>query len=202
MDDVDLAVVAILFLQLGLDLRCVADEKKLADVRIFAQRHHRAGYKVGRTEIAAHRIQGDLHADEILRSLAALCKMKIQGGLGLAFDGEDLAPFIITARRTNSMTADGAAALRTLGQLRPVPAVGRFALPQSHLRSFAFRNSHVRREPKQEISKIQMAGRLFAKLQLVQRAPIRSSLDLGWRSIGVRGLANAAAFSIAARMRW
>src|SRR5439155_16259464 len=114
---VDLAVVAILFLQLGLDLRCVADEKKFTDVRIFAQRHHCSGYKVGRSEIAAHRIQGDLHADEILRSLAALCKMKIQAALGLAFDGENLAPFIITARRTDGMTADGAAALLALGQL-------------------------------------------------------------------------------------
>src|SRR2546423_15439160 len=45
---------------------------------VLPQRHDGTGNNVGRTEIAAHRIQGDLHAKEILRSLAALCKMKIR----------------------------------------------------------------------------------------------------------------------------
>src|SRR5256885_7834219 len=45
---------------------------------VLPQRHDGAGHNIGRSEIAAHRIQGDLHAKEILRSLAALCKMKIR----------------------------------------------------------------------------------------------------------------------------
>jgi hypothetical protein len=59
--------------------------------------------------------------------------MKIQAGLGLAFDRQDLAPFIIAARRADSVAAGGAAALRALGQLRAVPTIRRLALAQSHL---------------------------------------------------------------------
>jgi len=59
--------------------------------------------------------------------------MKIQAGSGLAFNRQDLAPFIIAARRANGVAADGAAALRALGQLWAVPTIRRLALAQSHL---------------------------------------------------------------------
>jgi hypothetical protein len=93
--------------------------------------------------------------------LAALCKIKIQPALGLAFDGQNLAPFIITAGRANGVAADGAAALRALGQLRAMPAIGRFALSQSHLRSFSFWNSHGERVRKAEFAEITTALSLF-----------------------------------------
>src|SRR5207302_565985 len=78
MHDGDSAVVALVFLELCFDLLRVANEEKLFDVRILAQRHDCSGDKIRRPEIAAHRIQGDLHGIEILRALAALCKMKIR----------------------------------------------------------------------------------------------------------------------------
>ena len=40
------------------------------------------------------------------------------------------------------MRRDGAPALRAFVQLRGLPAMGRFAGAQAHLRSFAFGNSH------------------------------------------------------------
>ena len=61
------AIVAVVFLQLAFDFRRVADEKKLVDVRIFAQRHDGAGHEIRRPKIAAHRIQCDLHWWETLR---------------------------------------------------------------------------------------------------------------------------------------
>src|SRR5438445_3915032 len=77
MHDVDPAVVAFVFLELGFDLLRIANQKKLFDVRILAQRHDCSGDKIRRPEIAAHRIQGDLHEIEILRALTVLCKTKI-----------------------------------------------------------------------------------------------------------------------------
>ncbi len=78
MHDVDPAVVALVPFQLGLDLGRVAHQEKFFDVRIVAQRHDCTGNKIERTEIAAHRIQGDLHRKQILRALAALCKIKFE----------------------------------------------------------------------------------------------------------------------------
>src|SRR5207244_4819174 len=60
----------------------------------------------------------------------------------LAFDRQDLATFIIAARRANSMTGDGAPTLWAFAKLRPMPAVGRFSCAQPHLGCFAFRDSH------------------------------------------------------------
>ena len=61
------------------------------------------------------------------------------------FDRQDLPAFIITARWTGAVRRNCAAALRALVQLRPVPAVCGLARAQPHLRSLAFRNSHVSR---------------------------------------------------------
>ena len=76
--------------------------------------------------------------------------------LPFAFNGQNLAAFIIAAGSANSMSRHGAAALGALCQLRRMPAVGRLARSQPHLRGFAFWDSHVSVERKQEISKIQM----------------------------------------------
>jgi hypothetical protein len=80
MHDSDSAVVALVLLELCVDLLRVANEKKLFDVRILSQRHDCSGNKIRRPEIAAHRIQGDLHRIEILRILAVFCKTKIPTG--------------------------------------------------------------------------------------------------------------------------
>jgi len=53
--------------------------------------------------------------------------------LRFALDGQDLAAFVIAAGRANRMAPHGAAALRALGQLGPMPAVGCFAGAQPHL---------------------------------------------------------------------
>ena len=70
MDDFDPAIVAAMFLQLGLDLGGIADQEKFADVADTPAAPSRRRHDVGRSEIAAHRIQGDLHRSEILRTLA------------------------------------------------------------------------------------------------------------------------------------
>src|SRR6266478_1690440 len=65
-----------MFPQLAFDLGRVADEIKLVDLMIVAQRHHGASHEARRAEIAAHRIQGDLHWWETLRTKASDCKAK------------------------------------------------------------------------------------------------------------------------------
>ena len=55
------------------------------------------------------------------------------------------------------MTGHRAAALRAFAKLWSMPAVSRFARAQPHLGRFAFGDSHVSRERKQGILKIQMA---------------------------------------------
>jgi len=51
-----------------------------------------------------------------------------------------------------------APALRTLVQVRGMPAVRRLPRPQPHFRSFAFRDSHMWPLPKQQISEKQAGG--------------------------------------------
>ena len=53
------------------------------------------------------------------------------------------------------MRRDGAAALRAFVQLRRLPAKGRFARAQAHLRGFAFGNSHGERLRKHRFGKKQ-----------------------------------------------
>src|ERR1700736_3936927 len=115
MDDVDLGVVAVELFQLGLDLWCVANEEKFFDVRVLAQRHHRTGHKVGRTEIAAHSIQGDLHRTEILRILARICKMKIRRASKPCL--RRLAPDVLYNNRKMGKRYDRAPCCRTAGTL-------------------------------------------------------------------------------------
>src|SRR5438094_6938092 len=68
-----------MFPQLAFDFGRVADEIKLVDLMIVPQRHHGASYEMRRAEIAAHRIQGDLHWWETLRTKASDCKAKNGG---------------------------------------------------------------------------------------------------------------------------
>ena len=57
-------------------------------------------------------------------------------------NSENLAAAIVAAGRTGDVSTDTAAALRTLGELRRMPAVCRFASTQAHLRGLSFRNAH------------------------------------------------------------
>src|SRR6266568_3026694 len=118
-----------MFPQLAFDFGRVADEIKLVDLMIGAKRHHGASYEIRRAEIAAHRIQGDLHWWETLRTKASDCKAKNGGTcvkrllshVGswhnrrfrlLPFERQHLSPTVITTRRTSSMGYDCAATLR------------------------------------------------------------------------------------------
>src|SRR5438094_3214591 len=58
------------------------------------------------------------------------------------FDRQDLAAFVIAARRTGGVRADAASALAAADELRGVPAIGGLARAQPHFRGFAFWNSH------------------------------------------------------------
>src|SRR5436309_15536401 len=63
--------------QLVFDLGGISHQIELRDLLVIAQRHNGAGNEVRRTKITAHRIEGDLHQCETLRSLVAECKVKI-----------------------------------------------------------------------------------------------------------------------------
>ena len=54
-------IVAAVLLQFASICARIADQKKLFDARIFAQRHDRAGDQIWRTEIAAHGVECDFH---------------------------------------------------------------------------------------------------------------------------------------------
>jgi hypothetical protein len=75
------AIIAAMFLEFRFDLRGVADEKKFIDVTVIAQRHNGAGNEVRRAKVTAHRIEGDLHRWESLRTKTADCKVKIVAAL-------------------------------------------------------------------------------------------------------------------------
>ena len=77
MNDLDPAIVAVVFLQFGLDLRRVADEEEFVDLRIFAQRQDCAADEIWRPEIATHGVQSDFHRGANLRFSAGECKTKI-----------------------------------------------------------------------------------------------------------------------------
>ena len=114
-------------------------------------------------------------------------------------DGQNLAPFVITAGRAGRVRSDGAAALRTLIELWSHPTMRGFARAQPHLRRFTFWNSHTSRIGKQEIGKTQIL-----EIELIERAPIR--LPRFWHpNVGFRGAmgggANSIAFPVATRIR-
>ena len=69
----------VMFLQLGFNLRRIADQKKFLEVRILAQRHDGAANHIRRTKIAAHGVECDFHRRRTLRSSFAECKTKIVG---------------------------------------------------------------------------------------------------------------------------
>jgi hypothetical protein len=55
---------------------------------------------------------------------------------------EHLAPLVIATRRTGGVSPHTGAALRTLGKLRSMPAVGGLAGAQALFGGFAFWDSH------------------------------------------------------------
>jgi hypothetical protein len=58
------------------------------------------------------------------------------------FDGQNLPAAIIPTGRARGVATDSATALRTLGQLRGVPAVSGFSRPKPHLGRFSFWYTH------------------------------------------------------------
>jgi hypothetical protein len=89
-------------------------------VRVLTQRHNGAGNEVRRSKITAHRIEGDLHQCETLRTLPAKCNL-------FALERQHLPPAVITARRAGDVRGNGASALGTFVQMCSMPAVRRFA---------------------------------------------------------------------------
>jgi hypothetical protein len=59
------------------------------------------------------------------------------------FDGQNLPAAIIPTGGACGVATDSATALRTLGQLRGVPAVSGFSRPKSHLGRFSFWYTHL-----------------------------------------------------------
>ena len=120
MCDLDPAVVAAMFLKFRFDLRGVANKKKFVDVRVLTQRHNGASNEVRRAKVTAHRVEGDLHRFETLRTLAAECNL-------FALKREHLPPAVVTARGAGDVRGNGAPALGTFVQMCSMPAIRRFA---------------------------------------------------------------------------
>ena len=178
-DDLDPAIVAVKLFEFRFDLRRVADEKEFADMGILVQRQDCAADEIRRPEIATHGVQSDFHRSANLRPSGGECKIKkvekLKGCPGLRgfevrrvrllstpqpstqlrADGQDLAALVIAAGRAGGVRRDGAAALGALVELRRLPAMRGLARAQSHLRSFAFWDSHKSESGKQEIRKRQ-----------------------------------------------
>lgn len=94
------------------------------------------------------------------------------------------------------MSANRAAALRTLGQVGRVPGIGRLARAKSHLRCFAFRNTHINKgrmkaELRRKATGFRIQGSEFGRstcsetrnlfllnLQFIQRFPIMLPFSL------------------------
>jgi hypothetical protein len=89
-------------------------------VSVLTQRHNGAGNEVRRAKVTAHRVEGDLHRCETLRTLAAKCNL-------FTLKRQHLPSAVVTARRTSDMRGNGAPALGTFVQMRSMPAVRRFA---------------------------------------------------------------------------
>jgi len=89
-------------------------------VRVLTQRHNGASNEVRRAKVTAHRVEGDLHRSETLRTLAAECNL-------FALKREHLPPAVVTARWAGDVRGNGAPALGTFVQMWSTPAVGRFA---------------------------------------------------------------------------
>src|SRR5215813_5156675 len=135
MDDIDPRIITLMFAQLAFDLGRISDQIELVDLFVIAQRHNGAGNEVRRAKITAHRVEGDLHRCETLRTLAAKCNL-------FALKREHLSSAVVTARRASDMRGNGAPALGTFVQMRGMPAVRRLSRAQPHLGCFAFWNSH------------------------------------------------------------
>jgi hypothetical protein len=118
--DLDPAVVAAMLLEFRFDPGGVANKKKFIDVRVLTQRRNGAGNEVRRAKVTAHRVEGDLHRCETLRTLAAECNL-------FALKRQHLPTAVITARRASDVRGNGAPALGTFVQMRGMPAVRRFA---------------------------------------------------------------------------
>ena len=56
--------------------------------------------------------------------------------------GQDLSALVVSAGRADRVRDLCAAALAALAELRSMPAIRRFARPETHLRSFTFWNTH------------------------------------------------------------
>src|SRR5690242_5104703 len=131
MDDIDPRIVTLVFAQLVLDLVGVSDQIEFSNLLVIAQRHNGAGNEVRRAKITAHRVEGDLHRFETLRTLAAKCNL-------FALKRKHLPSAVVTTRWAGHVRGNSASTLWTFVQMRRMPAVCRLARAQSHLGCFAF----------------------------------------------------------------
>jgi hypothetical protein len=110
-----------------------------------------------------------------LRRTRIYCKTKKRARDDkLGPDAYYLSPFVIPTRWADRVSRYAAAALRALVQLRCMPAMAGFARAQSHLRRFAFWDSHGGRIGKQELAKRQIAEthHLFLSSRAKSRDPV------------------------------
>src|ERR1041384_2688619 len=110
MDDLDPRIVTLMFAQLVFDLGRIADQIKLVDLFVIAQRHNGASNEVRRAKITAHRVEGDLHWCETLRILAANCNL-------FALERQHLAPAVVAAGWAGDMRGNAASALGAFVEL-------------------------------------------------------------------------------------
>src|SRR5215831_21337745 len=108
-----------MLLEFCFDLRGVPDQVQFINLLVFTQRHNGAGNEVRRAKVTAHRIEGDLHRCETLRTLAAECKVKIL----FALERQHLSSAVVTARRASDVRGNRAPALGAFVQMWSMPAV-------------------------------------------------------------------------------
>ncbi len=108
-------------------------------------------------------------------------------------DRQDLTPAVIAAGWTSRMAAHPAAALRTFGQLRCMPAVCGFSGAQTHLGGFSFRYSHSNSLPSVQIQMVECIPGIrrfgiFFNIQVFQprsdthRLPFPIAMRMNWKS--------------------
>src|ERR1044072_9247438 len=108
-----------MFAQLVRDLGGVSNQIQLGDLFVIAQRHNGTGNEVRRAKITAHRVEGDLHRWQSLRTLAAKCNL-------FTLKRQHLTSAVVATRRAGNVRGDRASALGALVEMRSMPAVCRF----------------------------------------------------------------------------
>ena len=115
--------------EFGADFFLVANENQL-DIGKITQGLNGARDRILRGKVPSHGVEGDFHPG-----------IKVPAEL-FGADRKNLPFIVVTASWASDMAWNGHSALRAFAEFRGLPAVGRFAGAQAHLRGFAFGNSH------------------------------------------------------------